>query len=90
MFLKVCGDFPLNEYDKVHMLDMARYMDDDEDGKQWAHKTIKNYVSYTKQAFDYTGETRNNLGKIILSAHPFHNLRLGEFGALNRPLFAGG
>ena len=29
MFLKVCGDFPLNEYDKVHMLDMARYMDDD-------------------------------------------------------------
>ena len=55
MFLKVCGDFPLNEYDKVHMLDMARYMDDDEDGKQWTHKTIKNYVSYTKQAFDYEG-----------------------------------
>jgi hypothetical protein len=53
MFLKVCGDFPLNEYDKVHMLDMARYMDDDEDGKQWAHKTIKNYISYAKQAIDY-------------------------------------
>ena len=85
MFLKVCGDFPLNEYDKVHMLDMARYMDDDEDGKQWAHKTIKNYVSYVKQAFDYAGETRNNLGKIILSAHPFHNLRLGEFGAPAKP-----
>lgn len=28
MFLKVCGDLPLDEYDKVHMLDMARYMDD--------------------------------------------------------------
>ena len=85
MFLKVCGDFPLNEYDKVHMLDMARYMDDDEDGKQWAHKTIKNYVRYTKQAFDYEGETRNDLGKKILSTHPFHNLRLGEFGAPAKP-----
>ena len=60
-------------------------MDDDEDGKQWAHKTIKNYVSYAKQAFDYAGETRNDLGKIILSAHPFHNLRLGEFGAPVKP-----
>jgi integrase len=85
MFLKVCRDFPLNENDKVHMLDMARYMDDDEDGKQWAHKTIKNYVSYAKQAFDYARETRNDLGKIILSAHPFHNLRLGEFGAPVKP-----
>ena len=85
MFLKVCGDFPLNEYDKVHMIDMARYMDDDENGKQWAHKTIKNYVSYTKQAFDYAEVTRNELGKIILNTHPFHNLKLGEFGAPAKP-----
>ena len=64
---------------------MARYMDVDNDGKQWAHKTIKNYVSYTKQESDYAGETRSYLGKIILSAHPFHNLRLGDFGAPTKP-----
>jgi integrase len=67
------------------MLDMARYMDGHGNGKQWAHKTIKNYISYTKQAFDYAGQIRNEYGKIILPSHPFHNLKLGEFGAPAKP-----
>ena len=80
MFQKVCGNKPISDYDKVHMLDMCRYMDDERNGKRWSNKAIQNYVSYTKQAFDYAGETRGETGELLLPSHPFHNLKLSDYG----------
>lgn len=79
MFLKVCGDKPLDAYDKAHAVDMARYMDKDPD-KEWGNSTIKTYYSNVRQAFIYAGEVRNDAGDIILKSHPFHDVRLSEFG----------
>ena len=86
MFLLVCGDKPLDDYDAVHMIEMARYMDHDTNGRQWAKATIKNYVSYVKQAFDYAGSSRNDLGKVVLTAHPFHNMQeIKSYGSEGKP-----
>ena len=84
-FLKVCGDNRLDEYDKVHMLEMARYLDNDENGKQWANKTIKNYYSYARQAFTYAGTIRGITGKVILPSHPFHEVSLKDYGYATKP-----
>jgi integrase len=86
MFFLVCGNKPLDEYDAVHMIEMARYMDHDTNGRQWAKATIKNYVSYVKQAFDYAGSSRNDLGKVVLTAHPFHNMQeIKSYGSEGKP-----
>ena len=84
-FLYVCGNKRLDEYDKVHMLEMARYLDNDENQKQWGHKTIKNYYSYVRQAFVYAGEKRNVLGKVVLPQHPFHEVKLTSYGFPTKP-----
>lgn len=85
-FLEVCGDKRLSEYDKVHAIELARYLDNDKNGKQWAKATIKNYYSYVRQAFAYAGEVRDtSSGKIILANHPFHEVKLSEYGFEGKP-----
>ena len=84
MFLKVNGDRALADYDKLHMLEMARFMDNDENGRQWAHATIKSYVSYAKQAFDFASELRGPNGKVLLQQHPMHDFKLSEYGSRSR------
>jgi integrase len=76
----------LSEYDKVHAIELARYLDNDKNGKQWAKATIKNYYSYVRQAFAYAGEVRDpSSGKIILPNHPFHEVKLSEYGFEGKP-----
>lgn len=76
MFIKVNGDKPIGEYDKLHMIEMARFMD--EEGK--GNATIKNYVSYTKQVFDHAETVRGPNGSPLLPSHPMHEFRLAEYG----------
>ena len=84
MFLRVNGDKPINDYDKLHMIEMARFMDNDDTGRQWANVTIKNYVSYGKQAFDYAAFLRGPNGKVRLPHHTMHEFKLSEFGSKSR------
>ena len=84
MFLRVTGDKPINDYDKLHMIEMARFMDNDDTGCQWTNVTIKNYVSYAKQAFDYAAFLRGPNGKVRLPHHTMHEFKLSEFGSKSR------
>ncbi|TQM93774.1 tyrosine-type recombinase/integrase [Roseinatronobacter monicus] len=79
-FVEVCGDKPLQEYDKIHAIDLAKAMDSEGKG----NKTIQNYYSYMRQAFEFAATQRGADGKVVLATHPFHSVNLAEYGKKSR------
>lgn len=75
-FVAVCGDKPLDQYDKINALELAQALD--AEGR--SNATIKNYYSYMRQAFEYAETQRGEDGKVVLSSHPFHNVDLSSYG----------
>ena len=75
-FVAVCGDRPLGDYDKIHALELAQAMHSEGS----ANKTIKNYYSYMRQAFEFSATQRGADGKVVLATHPFHGVNLAEYG----------
>lgn len=75
-FVSVCGDKPLDQYDKIHAKELAEALHRED----FAAKTIKNYYSYTRQAFEFAGMQRGEDGQVVLPSHPFHGVNLSEYG----------
>ena len=75
------GDKPINQYDRVDAIDMAKKMDAD----NYSNKRIKTIISYVRGVFIYAGTIRGENGKVVLERHSWNDLKLANYGTKTRP-----
>jgi len=79
--MKYIEDKPINQYDRVDAIDMAKKMDAD----NYSNKRIKTIISYVRGVFIYAGTIRGENGKVVLERHSWNDLKLANYGTKTRP-----
>lgn len=78
--IEVIGDMPVTKYDKVHAIEVARFMQD----SGASNALIKDTISYGRGLFKYAGTIRNELKEVVLPVQPWTDISLKDFGTPTR------
>ena len=78
--MRICGDFPLAKYKKLHAYDIARSMH--EDG--YSRSQISKMITYGRGLFKYATRTRGTNGEALLVDQPWKDIDLGDYGKEKR------
>lgn len=78
--IRICGDFPLAKYKKLHAYDIARSMH--EDG--YSRSQISKMITYGRGLFKYATRTRGTNGEALLVDQPWKDIDLGDYGKEKR------
>ena len=74
------GDKPIDQYDRVDAIDMAKKMD----VEGYSNKRIKTIISYVRVVFIYAGTIRGRNAKVVLERHAWTDLKLASYGTRTR------
>jgi integrase len=78
--IRICGDFPLAKYSKLHAYDIARSMH--EDG--YSRSQISKMITYGRGLFKYASKTRGTNGEALLVDQPWKDIELDDYGKEKR------
>ena len=78
--IRICGDFPLAKYSKLHAYDIARSMH--EDG--YSRSQISKMITYGRGLFKYATKTRGTNGEALLVDQPWKDIELDDYGKEKR------
>ena len=74
--IRICGDFPLTKYNKLHAYDIARSMHQD----GYSRSQISKMITYGRGLFKYATKTRGANGEAFLVIHPWKDIELDDYG----------
>lgn len=80
LVLELCGDLPLDQYQKLHAHDIGRAMHQD----GYSNSQIKKMITYGRGLFRYATTTRDSFGQQNLKEQPWHDVSLKKYGVEKR------
>ena len=78
--IRICGDFPLAKYNKLHAYDIAKSMHKD----GYSRSQISKMITYGRGLFKYATKTRGTNGEALLADQPWKDIELDDYGKEKR------
>lgn len=78
--IRIIGDLPLAQYNKLHAYDIARSMH--EDG--YSRSQISKMITYGRGLFKYATKNRDKNGEALLLSQPWTEIELNDYGKEKR------